>query len=35
MSDERLAIPGDESYFTAAGIATVAFARAEWCAVWC
>ena len=35
MSDDRLRIPQDADYFQAIGLATVAFARLEWNAVWC
>ncbi|APO93712.1 hypothetical protein [Xanthomonas vesicatoria] len=35
MSDERLSVPQDPEYFAAMGLATIAFARLEWNAVWC
>lgn len=35
MANERLLIPQDADYFHALGLATVAFARLEWNAVWC
>jgi hypothetical protein len=35
MSDERKLTPQDADYFQAIGLAVVAFARAEWNAVWC
>ena len=35
MSDDRLRVPQDPDYFHAVGLATVAFARLEWDAVWC
>ena len=35
MTDERLRIPQDPDYFRAIGLATIAFARLEWDAVWC
>jgi len=33
--DDRLRIPQDEAYFRCLGLATFAFARLEWNAVWC
>ena len=35
MTDDRLRIPQDPTYFQAIGLAAVAFARLEWDAVWC
>ncbi|KFA27290.1 hypothetical protein FQK02_09665 [Xanthomonas vasicola] len=35
MTDDRLLIPQDPEYFAAMGLATIAFARLEWDAVWC
>jgi len=35
MVDERKRIPVDESYISALGLATYAFARCEWQVVWC
>lgn len=35
MNDDRLLIPHDPDYFHAIGLATIAFARLEWNAVWC
>tara|TARA_B100000965_G_scaffold353436_1_gene329274 strand:+ start:156 stop:620 length:465 start_codon:yes stop_codon:yes gene_type:complete len=35
MPNDRLRIPQDPDYFHAVGLATIAFARLEWGAVWC
>ena len=35
MTKDRLRIPQDPEYFQAIGLATIAFARLEWNAVWC
>lgn len=35
MTDDRLLVPQDPEYFTAVGLAMIAFARLEWDAVWC
>jgi hypothetical protein len=35
VKDDRLRVPVDPSYVSAIGLATYAFARLEWDAVWC
>lgn len=35
MDNDRFRVPPDKDYFHAIGLATVAFARLEWDAVWC
>jgi hypothetical protein len=35
LDNDRLRVPPDSEYFHAIGLATVAFARLEWDAVWC
>jgi hypothetical protein len=35
MNKDRFSIPQDAEYFHAIGLATIAFARLEWNAVWC
>ncbi|WP_414446783.1 hypothetical protein AB4851_08325 [Burkholderia sp. 22PA0099] len=35
MSDDRKRVPQNAEYFQAVGLATIAFARLEWDAVWC
>ena len=35
MNNDRLRVPPESEYFHAIGLATVAFARLEWDAVWC